>query len=477
MSSERGIVATGLYVPRQRLSGDEIQAAWGTSAPVDQAAVPTADEDTLTMSVAAGRKALANADLDAAAVSHLAVATTTPPLEEEEFAPRIGAALGTSSELTTETATQSTAAGAEALLSGADADGTALVIVADAPDGDPAEAGQRLGAGAAAFVFDEGGDAKVIDSAQRSRDAPGIRFREGGSHSVTGLDITTYERQMIRELVSAAVEGLSIDHEAVDAVSLYQPTGGLPHRIARSLPYGGGAVGSGIVVDDIGDAGAATTAIGLLAALAASEPGSLTVVGFFGSGASAVALAFESPAELDVDLDAALAGGEQISYAEALRERGTIGSAEVAGGGAHVSLPSWQRTLPQRYRLEAGRCPECGAVAFPPEGACPDCHERVTFETESLARTGEIVAVTVIGQGGAPPEFVELQRRDGPFAVAIVEVETTGERDGTARFPVQLTDCDPEDVSVGDEVAGRFRRIYSVEGVTRYGLKFVPEQR
>jgi uncharacterized OB-fold protein len=113
-------------------------------------------------------------------------------------------------------------------------------------------------------------------------------------------------------------------------------------------------------------------------------------------------------------------------------------------------------------------------VAFPPEGACPACGDRGDFESTPLSRTGEVVAVTVIGQGGAPPEFVEQQRRDGPFAVAIVEAPAA-DGDGTGRFPAQLTDCDPGAVSVGDAVTGALRRIYVAEGVTRYGLKFVPE--
>ena len=470
----RGIVATGLYLPRQRLDGGEIEAAWGTAAPVDRAAVPAADEDALTMAVAAGRDALSSGDLDADDVAHLAVATTTPPLEEEAFAPRIGAALGLSSELSTTTATQSTAAGGEALLSGVDSDGPALVVVADAPEGDAAEVGQRVGAGAAAFLVDDGADVVLTDRARESRDAPGLRLRQRGSTDVSELDITTYERATIRDVVSTALDRLAIDHDAVDAASLSQPTGDIPHRIATALPYDGAAIAEGTVVDDVGDAGAATVAIGLLAALEAVDPDSTVVAGFFGSGATAVGLGFEVAAELETGVTAAVEAGEEVSYPAALRARGTIGETEVAGGGAHVSLPSWQRTIQQRYRLVAGRCPDCGAVAFPPEGACQACGARGEFEPTPLARTGEVVAVTVIGQGGAPPEFVEQQRRDGPFAVAIVESAAI-DGDGSARFPAQLTDCDPGSVSVGDAVTGHLRRIYSVEGVTRYGLKFVPE--
>ncbi|MFC7009721.1 Zn-ribbon domain-containing OB-fold protein [Halalkalicoccus salilacus] len=137
--------------------------------------------------------------------------------------------------------------------------------------------------------------------------------------------------------------------------------------------------------------------------------------------------------------------------------------------GAHVSLPNWRRSLDQRYRLVAGRCPDCNGITFPPEGACQECHSRVEFERVETARSGTIRALTVIGQGGAPPEFTELQQREGSYAVAIVALEAG---DGEATLPAQITDVDPETVAVGDTVRATIRRIYTQEGVPRYGVKF-----
>lgn len=472
MSADRGIVATGVYVPRQRLDADEIEAAWGTAPPVSWVAVPAADEDALTMAIAAARDALDRSDVNSEILTHLAIGTTTPPLEEETLAPRAAEALGLDDDVRLSTATQSTAAGADALLEAAEADGPALAVVTDAPRGDPADVGQRIGAGAAAFCFDTGG-AVVLDAhATRSRDAPGLRFRERGSDDVDELDITTYERETIRNLVAGAIDAIDIEG-SVSGAALHQPTPDIPHRIARGLPFDGETIERGTVVADLGDAGAATPAIGLLAALDSCEPGDVSVAGFFGSGSTAVALAFESRRPLETGVADALAAGESVSYPEALRARGTLGTVTIAGGGAHVSLPSWQRSLPQRYRLVAGLCPNCGSMAFPPDGACRGCRERVEFQHVELPPSGEIVAVTVIGQGGAPPEFVEQQRRDGPFAVAIVEITT---EDGSVRLPGQLTDCDPQAPTVGDAVRATFRRIYDVEGVTRYGMKFTPDR-
>jgi 3-hydroxy-3-methylglutaryl CoA synthase/uncharacterized OB-fold protein len=471
MSADRGIVATGLYVPRYCLDEAEIEAAWGTSPPVSRAAVPAADEDAITMAVAAARDALDGPAVDAADVHSLAIGTTTPPLDEEALAPRVADALGLDDPRLL-SATQSTVAGADALLAAAETDGPALAVVADAPTGEAGETGQRMGAGAAAFLFDDDGAVVLDDHATRSRDAPGIRFRERGSESVAELDITTYERDTTRDLVSGALDALDVDPSAASGAALHQPTPDIPHRIARPLPLDGEVIERGSVVDTIGDAGAATPAIGLLAVFDACAAGDTAIAGFFGSGSTAVALSFELRGGIETGVTDVLENGEPISYPEALRERGTLGTTEVAGGGAHVSLPSWQRTLPQRYRLVAGRCPDCDAIAFPPEGACPGCRERVEFESFELPPEGEIVAKTVIGQGGAPPEFIEQQRRDGPFGVAIVEVTTDNE---SVRLPSQLTDCDPQEPSVGDAVTATFRRIYEVEGVTRYGLKFTPK--
>ena len=174
-------------------------------------------------------------------------------------------------------------------------------------------------------------------------------------------------------------------------------------------------------------------------------------------------------------------GDEELSYGEYLRMRGDVTAGEPAGGGAYVSVPSWRRTIPQRHRLRAGRCPDCGALAFPPEGACDDCGALVEYEPAELPGTGTVEAVTVIGQGGAPPEFVDQQARSGAYASAVVALDgpnaaggEDGGEGGTVSIPAQVVGTDPTDVAVGDRVAATIRRIYTQEGVTRYGFKMQP---
>jgi uncharacterized OB-fold protein len=151
-----------------------------------------------------------------------------------------------------------------------------------------------------------------------------------------------------------------------------------------------------------------------------------------------------------------------------LRKRGHVVDGKVAGGGAHVSLPTWRRSTPYRYHLVAGECPNCGKLTFPPEGACVHCHSIVEFTHRKLPDQGEIKAVTKISQG-APPEFNEQQLREGSFGVAIIEFELGAE---SVLVHGQLAEMGGESMTVGTDVEPTIRKFYEQEGVPRYGVKF-----
>ncbi|WP_423747475.1 Zn-ribbon domain-containing OB-fold protein (plasmid) [Haladaptatus sp. SPP-AMP-3] len=135
--------------------------------------------------------------------------------------------------------------------------------------------------------------------------------------------------------------------------------------------------------------------------------------------------------------------------------------------GAHISIPVYERTVGQRLAFEGERCTDCGTVAFPPKGACPDCRNDA-FEAVDLSGEGTIYSYTVLSPGGAPPEFAGQAQAEGRYVVAIVEL------DEGPRITAQVTDVDPTEVAVGMSVSGRIRRIYEEEGIVRYGFKFVP---
>ena len=136
---------------------------------------------------------------------------------------------------------------------------------------------------------------------------------------------------------------------------------------------------------------------------------------------------------------------------------------------AHVSVPKYWKALPQKYRLVAGKCSNCGTLNFPPTTLCKKCGLTETQKKIELKGEGTIYSYTIIGRGGAPPEFAEMQKKCGPYAIAIVKL------DEGLKINVQLTDCDPFKIKIGMRVTSVFRRIYEQENVIRYGLKFRPE--
>ncbi len=121
------------------------------------------------------------------------------------------------------------------------------------------------------------------------------------------------------------------------------------------------------------------------------------------------------------------------------------------------------REYPQRYRLEAARCDDCGKVLYPPRVICPECRGR-SFTTVVLPRTGKVVTGTVVRV--PPAGFAE----QSPLPIALVELSNG------VRLMVQIGDlADPTELVDGLEVRLEFRRISSdgEAGVIFYGHKAV----
>ncbi len=190
-------------------------------------------------------------------------------------------------------------------------------------------------------------------------------------------------------------------------------------------------------------------------------------------GAASVLLSFLTtiePSEItgDIDVASALKSREYVTYERylGLRRRVPPPGTEYSQG-AYVSLPAYLSEKKARYRLVGERCTQCKRLQFPPREACLSCGAQ-SWVDAPLKRTGTVYAYTIIGKGAAPSEFLELQEAMGEFATAVVELD-----DGP-RVAAMLTDVDPGSVTVDMPVRMVFRRIYTQEGVARYGFKFAP---
>lgn len=135
--------------------------------------------------------------------------------------------------------------------------------------------------------------------------------------------------------------------------------------------------------------------------------------------------------------------------------------------GAHISIPMYQRSLPQRYRLVGEKCGNCGSINFPLKAVCKYCREGREFTPYQLSGRGVLYSYTIIAGGGAPPEFEDYATIKGEYPVGIVQLEEG------PRIIAQLIVDNKENIAIGREVEATFRRIYVEEEVIRYGFKFV----
>lgn len=469
--TDYGIRAVGAYTPDLRISADEFVEAWGNfaSTGIETKSVPDADEDSLTMAVEASRCALNAAETDGQSIDFLAFATTTPPLEEGDLTPHLRSALNIPEGATCHSFSGSTRAGASALAACLDSSpSTGLVVASDCPQGEPGGAIEHAaGAGAAAFVVGDNAPVTVVDRATSTQPYPGTRFRRQGDNSTDSIDVTSYSRDAFSETLASAADEVAVGD--IDAAAVQAPDGAMPYRVTGVLDIEREHIAACETVSELGDTAAASVPLSL--AKAFDDGHQRVLAAAFGSGAGADVFVFDVNGKVPTVLT--LDGQHELPYPDYLRRRGELTSGLPEGGGAYVSVPTWHRSIPHRYRLVAGRCPQCSTLNYPPEGACIDCRNRATFEMVELPGTGTVEVVTGISPGGAPPEFSELQAQSGNYLVATVALDGPDANESVS-LPIQAVPT-LERLSPGDRVRTTFRRIYTQEGVTRYGFKIRAE--
>jgi len=118
----------------------------------------------------------------------------------------------------------------------------------------------------------------------------------------------------------------------------------------------------------------------------------------------------------------------------------------------------------QRYALVGEVCNDCGSKIFPPRDVCPYCAQPAQTPFQ-FSGQGEVFSHTTIYN--PPVGFEEF----APYTVALVKLE-----EGPL-VTAQLTDVEPEEVSIGQPVEMVTRKIREdgPEGLIIYGYKFRPK--
>jgi uncharacterized OB-fold protein len=123
-----------------------------------------------------------------------------------------------------------------------------------------------------------------------------------------------------------------------------------------------------------------------------------------------------------------------------------------------LTKPFWDAALEER--LVVPRCTNCGTFRLPPGPFCFVCRHQ-SVDWVELPGTGTIYTFTVVRHPLAP-HFAEVV----PYVTAVVELD--GATGAGSRMIVNVVDCDPDRVAIGDPVRIVWDRVSDTLALPRF---------
>ena len=347
-----GITSYGTYVPRYRITSEEIARVWGDDANVGKSlnvhekSIPGLDEDVATISVEAARQAMRRAPTTPDDLGAIYVGSESHPYAVKPTGTIVQAALDATPFMTMADYEFACKAGTAAVQTamGLVKSGmckTVLAIGADTSQGAPRNALEySASAGGAALLI--GGDKKHIlaeiqHTVSFTTDTPDFWRREGQKYPSHGERFTG-EPAYFRH-VREASERLFADTETTAKDYTYavfhQPNGKFPATIAEKLGFKAEQYATGLLAPRIGNTYSGAVLLGLCAILDEAKPGDTIFVCGYGSGAGSDAFQLEVTKAIEgydrqprERLATQLASTTRLDYAAYAKHRGKI----VMGG-------------------------------------------------------------------------------------------------------------------------------------------------
>ncbi|MBI4019187.1 MAG: hydroxymethylglutaryl-CoA synthase [Candidatus Aenigmarchaeota archaeon] len=304
-----GITGYGAYIPRFRIKAEEIARVWNQDGEafkrglkISEKAVPAADEDTVTISVAAGKNAIARAGIDPQQIGALFIGSESHPYAVKPSGTMAVDALGIGPEVMVADFEFACKAGTAAMqcCMGLVQSGMikyGMAIGADTAQGQPGDALEySAAAGGAAFVI--GRDniiAKIIDTFSFTSDTPDFWRREGEKyprHAARFTGEPAYFKHVI-EATKGILKKTGTTVNDYDKVVFHMPNGKFPREAAKKLGVPEEKIKDSLVVENVGNSYSGSSIVGLTNVLDKSIPGEKILMTSFGSGAGSDSFAFE----------------------------------------------------------------------------------------------------------------------------------------------------------------------------------------
>ncbi len=455
--AEIGISSYGAYIPMTRLAVGK----------TGERAVAGADEDALTMAVAAGVDCLRG--LDRNSIDAVYFASTSYPYREKSGAALIARALDLRRTVATADFGASLRAGVSALLAAVDAVKAGslrsiLVIASDCRMGAPRSSIEsQLGDAAAAFVVSDGAIATVEGVHTIAEEILDVWRSESDSFVQTWEERFVVDqgfRKNIVEVASGLREKMKSAPSDFDRVILYAPDGKSHQQAARALKVPPEKLQDPLF-GKVGNAGTAFVPLQIAAALASIKSEQRILALAYGDGATAISLRATGAAQKSKSRGVAWHLEHKRPMDAGVYKRARHLEVEPPRPAGGISATLHHRDRDEDISLKAQRCSKCQTLQFPAQRVCFKCHGLDQFESVRLSdRRGIVMSYTF--------DYFHPSA-ETPTIAGIVDI------DG-ARLYLMMADAKPDQLRCDLPVEFTFRRIHETGGKPNYFWKSTPVQ-
>lgn len=296
-----GIVSYGFYIPKYRITVNEIAKVWGKnpdeikrSLNIYEKAVAGVDEDSLTMAYESASMALANLNVDKKKIKTVFFGSESPPYAVNPASTILAQFLGIKENYLAYDTQFACKAATGAMIStiGLINSGFTDYGLVTASDKATAKSHDSLeytaASGSVSFLMGKKDVIlEVVDYESFSSDTPDFWRREGiryPSHGgrFTGKPSYFYHIEKAAQLI---FKKNNIGPEDFSAAVFHMPNGRFPINIARSLGFEKSQIEKSLVVSYLGNSYTASALMGLISMLESAKSGDMIFLASYGSGA------------------------------------------------------------------------------------------------------------------------------------------------------------------------------------------------
>ena len=310
-----GIVGYGSYIPRYRITVDEIAKQWGKDPEsikngilVYEKTVPGMDEDTITIAVQAAKYAVQRAQIDPREIGAVYIGSESHPYAVKPSGTVLIEALGIGPDVHVADFEFACKAGSEAMFVAYSHVKSgemryAMGIGADTSQGAPSDALEfTASAGGSAFIM---GTERVIAEIEATysftSDTADFWRREGRMYPMHGGRFTG-EPAYFKHILGAAMgilEKTGLEAKDFAYAVFHMPNGKFPLKVGKMLGFTKEQMKPGWIVPWIGNTYSGSSITGFSATLDVAKPGDRILLVSFGSGAGSDAFVFRATEELE----------------------------------------------------------------------------------------------------------------------------------------------------------------------------------